>query len=338
MGSVARKRDSPVASEGEEEGRRSRGGFFHPRLVAAVQIGAGLLLFALVAYAVARDWSGVRETLERISPFELLLAELLALSGLGASVLVWRRALRELGSSVRIREASKIYCVGQLGKYLPGSVWAFFVQMELAHRVGVPRSRSMAASIVALSVNLVTGLAVGLLVVPSVAHNEAWRYAAVAVLFLFFAAALSPPVLTRLVDLFMRILRRPALDRPVTWAGMLGASAWSLASWLAYGLSLWTLAVAAGAPALKSLPLCLAGFALAMTAGFIVIVAPSGIGVREAVLVAVLAPVLDTSAALAVALVLRLLFTVADLVAAAASALVRMDISSSSRVEHGIGR
>jgi uncharacterized membrane protein YbhN (UPF0104 family) len=61
-----------------------------------------------------------------------------------------------------------------------------------------------------------------------------------------------------------------------------------------------------------------------MTAGFIVIVAPSGIGVREAVIVAALAPVLNTSAALAVALVLRLLFTVADLVAAAATVPIRI--------------
>ena len=63
--------------------------------------------------------------------------------------------------------------------------------------------------------------------------------------------------------------------------------------------------------------------ALAITLGFVVVVAPSGIGVREAVLVATLAPVLDTSQALAIALVARLLFTVADLIAAAVVALIR---------------
>ena len=106
--------------------------------------------------------------------------------------------------------------------------------------------------------------------------------------------------------------------------GMLIGSGWSLGSWAAYGLSLWILAIGVGAPAGKSLPLCLAGVALAMTAGFIVVVAPSGIGVREAVLVAALAPVLTTSGALAVALVLRLLFTLGDFVAAAAVAPIRI--------------
>jgi len=63
--------------------------------------------------------------------------------------------------------------------------------------------------------------------------------------------------------------------------------------------------------------------ALAMTLGFVVVVAPSGIGVREAVLVAALAPVLDTPEALAIALVARLLFTVADLIAAAVVTPIR---------------
>jgi uncharacterized membrane protein YbhN (UPF0104 family) len=48
----------------------------------------------------------------------------------------------------------------------------------------------------------------------------------------------------------------------------------------------------------------------------LVILAPSGIGVRDAVIVAALSPVLTSSDALAVALVARLLFTLADLVAA----------------------
>ena len=69
---------------------------------------------------------------------------------------------------------------------------------------------------------------------------------------------------------------------------MLAATAWSLVSWLAYGVSVWVLAVGAGAPAGESFLLCLGGAALAMTAGFLVFIAPSGIGIREAVLVAAL--------------------------------------------------
>ena len=294
------------------------------RLIAAAQIATGVILFGLVVAATVRNWSEVRDTVGEMSPLELVLAEVLVLAGLGASVLTWRRAVLELGSSVQPHQAAKIYLVGQLGKYVPGSFWAFLVQMELARKVGVPRSRALTASVVAAGIAVLSGMAVGLLVVPGVADSGGLRYGAAAGLVVVFAAALSPPVLTWLVNAVMRIMRRPPLDRPVTWRGMVEATAWALVSWAAYGVGVWVLAVAAGAPAGESFLLCLGGAALAMTAGFLVFIAPSGIGVREAVLVAALSPVLDTGEALSVALVVRLVFTLADLIGAAATLPVRL--------------
>ena len=65
--------------------------------------------------------------------------------------------------------------------------------------------------------------------------------------------------------------------------------------------------------------------AIAMTAGLFAFVSPSGLGVREAVLVATLAPVLTSSgsvgAAIAIALASRLIFTLADLLGAGLAAL-----------------
>ena len=191
------------------------------RLKAGAQVAAGLILFAIVALAVSRDWRHVHATLVRISPWELVVSGLLVLAGLGASVLVWRRSVCELGSTVRVAHASKIYLIGQLGKYLPGSVWVFFAQMELARKVGVPRTRSFTASVVAVCINLVTGLAVGTLVISSVAHGEVWRYTAIALLFVVLVACLSPPVLTRIVDLAMGVARRPRLERPVSRGSVL---------------------------------------------------------------------------------------------------------------------
>jgi len=134
----------------------------------------------------------------------------------------------------------------------------------------------------------------------------------------------------RLVNIGPRLVRRPPVEQKVTWRGILTASGWSLASWLSHGASLWVLSVAVGAPVGESLPLCLGGIALAMAAGFLVVVAPSGIGVRELVIIASLAPVLDRPEALAVALVARLLFTVADLVAAAVVVPVRIRASGAT--------
>ena len=78
------------------------------------------------------------------APYELLASEALVLFGLLLSALTWRIAVRELDSSVHVAAASKIYLLGQLGKYLPGSLWAVAAQTALAKRSGVPPSRGAA--------------------------------------------------------------------------------------------------------------------------------------------------------------------------------------------------
>ena len=322
---VSAPRDTGLESETAESTEAVAPGR-HPRLVAVARVVVGLVLFGAVVYAAARDWNTVRDTISRMSAVDLALSELLVLAGLGASVFVWRASLQELGSLVLIHHAAKIYLVGQLGKYLPGSFWAFLVQMQLASRVGVARVRALAASFVAAGVSVLTGFVIGLLIIPSVGDAEAWRYVLFGLLAVLCAVALTPPVLTRLVDFGLRLVRRPQLDDPVTWAGMLRAAGWAFASWLAYGLSVWVLVMGAGAPAGESFLPSVAGAALAMTAGFLVFIAPSGIGVREAVLVAALSPVLDSGEALSVALVVRLAFTLADLIGAAAALPIRLRV------------
>ena len=56
--------------------------------------------------------------------------------------------------------------IGQLGKYIPGSVWPILTQMELGARANVPRSRSASASILTMILSLVTGLLVAAVTLP----------------------------------------------------------------------------------------------------------------------------------------------------------------------------
>jgi uncharacterized membrane protein YbhN (UPF0104 family) len=302
-------------------------------VLAWLRVVFGIVLFAVVLLAVVRSWNEVRSTLSRIGLVDVVLAELLVLVGLAASALTWRVSLRELGSTVRVDAAAKIYLLGQLGKYVPGSVWALALQMELATRAGVSRRRGMTASVFAIAINVMTGLLLGLAVVPTVVSGRPWLIAAAIALAVVCAVALSPSVLTRLVDAGLRALRRPPVGRRVTWRGLLTASAWSIGSWLTYGMAVWVLTVGVGAPAGESLGLCLSGVALAMTAGFLVVIAPSGIGVREGVFVAALSPVLPPREALAVALAARLVFTVADLIAAAVVVPVRIQAARTPGME-----
>ena len=296
------------------------------RLLRALRsplVRGGFLLLALgfAVLAVVRERDAVVGALSRLDAGTALLALALSAANVALAGASWRAVVADLGSPLPWRAAASVFFVGQLGRYVPGSVWQFLAQAELGADHGVPRRRTASALAVSL---LVSGTTAALLVaaalplalrdvagVPAQAALLAWAAPLLLVL-------LVPRVLNRLLGLLLRAVRRPPLEHPLSARGVLAAAGWALASWLAVGGQVLVLAlqVAPAASAADLAALAVGGYALAWVVGFVVVFAPAGAGAREAALVAVLSPVLGTAPALVVALLSRVLLTVADLLLA----------------------
>ena len=82
-------------------------------------------------------------------------------------------------------------------------------------------------------------------------------------------------------------------------------------------------ALAPGGVGARFWPLVTASVALATVAGFVVAVLPGGLGVREGVLMATLAPAVGEDAAVVSALALRLVWVAAEVVAGGVLAVAR---------------
>jgi glycosyltransferase 2 family protein len=279
-----------------------------------------LAVLAALGLALADRWDEVRGQLGQISPAALAGAFACCLLGLLSSMLAWRALLADLGSPLPVGPATRVLFLGQLAKYLPGStVWAVLAQAELAHDFAVPRKRAASAAIVLNLVTLGVGLLVALLALPRLLSADAPRVLHWSPLLVPLGlGCLAPPVLTRICNLVFRVLRRPPLDGRFSWSGVGVAVLAVLGTWLAYGLQITLLGWSLGAdPATLLLP-ATGAFAAAWCAGFLVVLVPTGAGTREAVLTLALAAQLPggTAAALTIAVVSRLLLTLADVAAA----------------------
>lgn len=287
------------------------------RVARAVLVVAVL---AFLALAMVGRWSEVRDQLALVDPGAVAAAFVLVVAATGASMLAWRALLADLGSPLPTRAAARVLFLGQLAKYLPGSsVWAVLAQTELARTYEVPRKRAAAAALVFNLMTLGVALLVALLALPRLVSDDApgWLHWAPAVVPLGLAC-LVPPVLTRLVSLVFRLLRRSSLDTAFTWPGVGRAAGWLGLTWLLYGLHVLVLAVDLGGAAGDLLLPSIGAFAAAWAAGFLVVVIPTGGGTREVVLTLALAGQLPggPAAAISIAVVSRLLLTVADVAVA----------------------
>lgn len=306
-----------------------------PRATAARRLGAaarfvrtpafriGFLVVAVAAavVAVTSEWEAFSATASRLGALTLLLAAVASTGNVLAAGLAWRRLLGACGSPLPLPAALQVFLVGQVGKYLPGSVWSVLAQAELGSDHGVPRSRTVAVSSIALGLSVAMGALVALPSVALLPALGAWRWvvlAAVPAVLVTF----HPRVLNWSVGRLMQVTGRAL---PVSELGprdVLSAAWWTLLAWLAFGAQVLVLLVGAGAPlGGESVVAALSGYALAWVVGFLVVFAPAGAGPRELVLTALLAPLLGTGQALAVVLVARVVSTVVDLLLAGLAAL-----------------
>ena len=284
-----------------------------------------VVVVAFAAVQVAREWPTVSATVRSLPWGHVLLSLVATAAGVLLGPLVWRAALAAMGTGVRIPDAATIYLVGQLGKYVPGSVVALLLQMELARSAGISRARGLTASLLTAGVAVVTSLLAGLLAVPALIRSWPvllWLFALLPV----GLVLLHPTALTSVVDRLLALLRQGPLPQRLAGRAIVRASGLSLLGYVLYGVHLFllvdTLQGSGSTNRALLLLLCVGTMGVAMTAGLAAFVLPSGIGAREAVIVGALTAVLPYGQALALAIVSRVVFTVVELASAAVATLV----------------
>ncbi len=251
------------------------------RRLLILGLGLGVLLF------VRQVWVSLRA----IEQHDLILIKpLLLLASLGAGILVyaawlasWTLIMRHLGVALAPRQVVQGFYLSFLPRYIPGTVWGYLTRSEWLEQVfGVPYPVSVMGSVLEATGLLLTGLFwVG---VYFCGQMTGWVQLIVATASggLLLAAWLVVPELATRVH---RLVRR---ENPVpARRGRRPSAAWSaaillhLALWLAFGASL--LFAAESMSAIASFNLLSSTFAASLSwiVGFLVIIVPTGLGVRE---------------------------------------------------------
>ena len=177
---------------------------------------AVLVVFAgALACALAAQWGTVRPLLGQLSPASLAGALAAVLGGILATFLCWREVLADLGARLPVVAGARVFFLGQLGKYLPGSLWPVMAQMELGRDHRVPERASGSAVGVFLLVLVGTGLAVVAAAAPLLGPDAVHAYWLLLAALPLALLVLVPPVLNRLLALVVRLARRPPLPRPL---------------------------------------------------------------------------------------------------------------------------
>jgi len=270
------------------------------RVLRIVLAAAGL---AFLVIALVDTWSRSSELLR--SPVRLVFAFVIVV----ASLMLWSRAWSALlEHEADARALRHGFYLSQLGKYVPGGIWQAAGQVSLARDAGADLTRASTAFVV-LAVAQVAGAATvgGLTALFAPDLPTPYRVAVIAGLLLSLLVYRGWMVAT--LRLAGRVVKRLDVTGVPSQRAILHS----------YAFAAVATAVASASFALITRPhdaglafAALSAFATAWWIGFVAIPFPSGIGIREAVLLAALRTPLTSGVVLGAAIGQRLVSIVAE--------------------------
>lgn len=293
------------------------------RVFAFLRTTLMLGLMAPPAYAVVRQWSEVQAALVGVDWAAAIAGSVVLLIAQPFIAAVSWVALLYLKQDFPFLKIASVFFISQAAKYLPGGIWAFPSRVVAYRMLGVERDASVISLVQEVAALFVGAAAVGVAgLLGGLEASPPVRMASMIGVFVCSAAVLiaQHPAIWRLISRFT--VKKDGEDeaQPTTRRGF--DLAWLppalLAAgifWLLVGWGFRILAVAVAPDASRLSFIEAAGiFALAWCAGFVVVVSPSGLGVRESALTALLLPYMPMGTALSLALFARLWWTLGEVV------------------------
>ena len=273
------------------------------------QIVLALLVAAFVGRALVRHWDEFRSldiSLD-LHAGPIVLAALTVWVTYALLIEAWRRVILGWGETLAYRPAVRIWCLSNLGRYLPGKVWGVAGLAVLAGRAGVSGWAAAGSALAMQALAVGTGASAVALFAPGVVSPL--QLVIAAVLALVAVWALTSRSLSERV---VRRVRPNAEPRVLAPGTALAAATITLLGWLAYGVAFWLLARGLLGEGAVSLGTAIGVFAAGYIVGLLALFAPGGVGVRELVFVAMLTPVMGSGGAVALSVASRLLLTLTE--------------------------
>jgi uncharacterized membrane protein YbhN (UPF0104 family) len=279
-----------------------------------------LTVVALVAIAVAltRAIDDAGEV-ALPGPGRLVLSGALLAIGMVAATSAWATLLPRVG----FRSVLPGFALAQLAKYVPGSVWQGVGQVADAHRLGIAVPSATVSYVVQMVLQALVAAAMSIAALT--APGLPWWLAVPAALGPLGLLLIRRRWLDAVIGAVARRIRRldaERLELP-SQAALLQAAARSLVTILTVGASFAVLLPSE--QGLRGFVGTAGIFVLAWVIGFLVVPLPSGLGVRELVLVVGLADLHPVADILAASVVARLVLVVVEAGFVAVAQFARID-------------
>jgi len=239
-----------------------------------------------------------------------------------ATVYGFKLLFAEFGYNVSFKKVYVIYFRSIGGKYLPGKFWQLAGSTYFASKAGIPEGISFTTFLVGQVYSVLAALIMfgSMLLAGSfdfpLEISDQMKWFGISIVIILLVFALRPALIEKSLNTLLKYFKREEVRLNISMIKALFFTLYFGVCWFIFGLAFWFLANALiYIPFSDSLGLTII-IATSVVIGFLAVITPGGIGVREGVMIVLLASYGGYQNPLPAALALgfRLLITISEIV------------------------
>ena len=287
------------------------------RYLKILQWAMVIAIFVFLGKMVWENWAQVKEASLPLKVFPLILSTLIFGFSYFIQIWAWDLITHKLGIAISFRETLESWFYSQLGKYLPGKVWFLISRFYFYEKKGkAKKTISVGLYIETVISILAAGLIsfMAFLSFPearSIYSITQWGWFLVLVVLAFIF--LHPKILKKMINWALAQLRREPIDLTISYSDILQILLVCLLSWGVGGLGFYFFVSSLWDISSTALFFLTGTLAISNTLGLMALFAPSGLGVREGVLVYFFSTLMPSSMAVILSVLTRLWTTLIEI-------------------------
>lgn len=289
-----------------------------------VFLGISCLVLAFLVRVLVTHWNQISWNSFSFDFLSLILSFVFFGMGFLTACFGWTVILFYLGEKLSLKKAFRIISLSQLGKYIPGGIWFSLGRVYMTGQENIAGAKTISSLLLETQVSVSAALFLSLVTHTGSAKLQGANLIIQAgILALMFVLLLWPGWSEKLLFLICKLLKKEYFPVRIAPKKLFPLFLVFLSSWLLFGTAFFFLVNSVLQQTYMDMPRIIGPFVTAWLIGFLVLLAPGGLGIREASLAFLLTPVLPLPTAVLVSLLSRIWVTAAELLMAAVALKIR---------------
>jgi glycosyltransferase 2 family protein len=249
----------------------------------ALQIGIAVVVFGFLVLTVIDQWSEIQSEGVHFHVLWLIPAMIILLSYYFLAAFGWDLILRSLGYRIGFGQAQVAWGQPLLARYVPGSILYVLGRVLLSERVGVPRRITVASIVYEQAISATSAIVVAAYFIikhPDL-QGDPIRWA-VLILIPLAVLILHPKVFGRLSNKLLAAFGRDPLPVVMSLRDVIALIVYFSMIWLVVAFGIYSVARSVTYIPYNDILLVGSAQAIGYFAALVTLVAPAGLGVRDA--------------------------------------------------------